>query len=408
MPMKPQVDLSRQPVSRRRFAALTAAVTASVLWPGEAEAQGATGVHFNVAEWDRARIVAAADLALKQPPAPLTSLLPSPAKLDPHLFYSEAADWWPDEAKPGKFVERDGAVNVDAFLTHVNALVHLNEQVGALTAAWRLTQQQAYADHALALLRSWFLEKATAMAPTLDHAGSVGGEGRPEGVADAMPLAELMRAAAFLYAGEHAQAQEAEALRGWCGALLQWMNESRLGGLARDRTDLYAICWTAIAAELARFTRNDTVQRECTHRFRDKLLRQMNFDGAFPQALTRRRPFGMSLFTLECLSLACESLSTPFDNLWRYTLPDGRGMHSAIAFHLPSMADRNRWPYTADTQHFTELPVRGGALLFAGRSLDRPEYIEVWKRLRADPISAEIARETPVRQPSLWTVRPPA
>ena len=134
----------------------------------------------------------------------------------------------------------------------------------------------------------------------------------------------------------------------------------------------------------------------------------MNFDGGFPEALAQKRPFGRSLFTLESLSLACESLSTPFDSLWRYALPDGRGMHSAIAFYLPAIGNRGKWPFSADVQHFSELPVRGGALLLAGRALDRPEYTDIWKRLRPDPISADVARETPVRWPSLWATRPPA
>ena len=413
--MRRSLYASSRFASRRRFCGLAVMLCGDLAVPRRSPAQGATGVHFNVAEWDRARILAMAQTALHADAQPIASL-PAPARaaLPPRTFYSEpsifSADPKSDDgSKDGsKGSGRDGQDDAAAFVQHADALVAINVHVGASVAAWQLTRDERYAANAWRLLRPWFLDPSTAMLPSFDHAGVRDGEGTVEGIADATPLVEIVRAASLLCADPAAAEGDAQALRGWCGALLQWMTESRLGGLARDRADRFAICWTALASELARFTRAYPVQRDCTHRFRDKLVRQMNFDGAFPQALSSSRPFGTSLFTLECLSLACESLSTPFDSLWRFQLPDGRGMRSAIAFHAPAMANRGRWPYTADVQHYSDLPVRGVALLLAARAYDRPEYADAWKTLRPDPASAAVARQTPARQPALWAQRPPA
>jgi len=41
-------------------------------------------------------------------------------------------------------------------------------------------------------------------------------------------------------------------------------------------------------------------------------------------------------------------------------------------------------------------------LLFAGRALGRPEYIELWKKLPGDSTVDEVVRNFFVRQPVLW------
>ena len=53
--------------------------------------------------------------------------------------------------------------------------------------------------------------------------------------------------------------------------------------------------------------------------------------------------------------------------------------------------------------YYDEWPVRHCALLFGGQSLGRPEYIELWRTLKADPTVDETIRNYFIRQPLLWT-----
>jgi hypothetical protein len=41
-------------------------------------------------------------------------------------------------------------------------------------------------------------------------------------------------------------------------------------------------------------------------------------------------------------------------------------------------------------------------LVFAGVALEKPEYIDLWKKLEGDPTVEEVLRNLPVRQPVLW------
>lgn len=375
-------------------------------------AQTADNVHFNVAEYDHAHILASAAEALKKQPRYVSSIPVPVENADPNVYYSEDTEWWPktgDEAAPYEY--RPGRTNLQAFTEHRDALVQMNDCVAACVAAWRLTQEERYAAHAMLHLRAWFVTAETRMQPHLEHAASIPGKqyGTPRGVEETVMLAETVRAASFLCGlNGAASEEEAAALRSWFATFATWLNESKKGFIAREAKDRLAICWTLQVAECARFARNDTLQLECSHRFRDKLLRQMNFDGQFPAELHRPDAYAASIFTLDCLSVLCEVLSSPMDRLWDYSLADGRGMRSAVAFLFPSLESRANWKLPADAEHFSDWPVRQPSLLLAGRAYGRPEYVAAWKRLPADAASAQLLRYLPVRQPALWTVRAPA
>jgi hypothetical protein len=52
--------------------------------------------------------------------------------------------------------------------------------------------------------------------------------------------------------------------------------------------------------------------------------------------------------------------------------------------------------------YFDEWPVRHPARLFAGRALNEPSYIALWKTLNPDPSVEEVIRNFFIRQPVLW------
>ena len=132
------------------------------------------------------------------------------------------------------------------------------------------------------------------------------------------------------------------------------------------------------------------------------LPNQMFEDGSFPLEMRRSKPYGYSLFQLDQLATVAQILSTPDDNLWNFTLPDGRSLRKAFDFMVPFIADKSKWTLPADVMFFKDRPVRHASLVFAGLAYGRPQYIDLWKRLPADPVMTEIQRNMPVRYPVLW------
>jgi hypothetical protein len=125
-------------------------------------------------------------------------------------------------------------------------------------------------------------------------------------------------------------------------------------------------------------------------------------DGSFPQETRRTKPYAYSLFNLEALTGIAQLLSTPADDLFRFTLPDGRGLRRGLAFIVPYVRDRKGWPWPKDVMYDDSWPMRQTSLLFGGLALGEPGYLELWSTLPADSEVEEVVRNFFIRQPVLW------
>jgi hypothetical protein len=83
-------------------------------------------------------------------------------------------------------------------------------------------------------------------------------------------------------------------------------------------------------------------------------------------------------------------------------MPDGRGMKKAMAFIFPFIQDKSKWTRAHDVLYWDEWPVRQPSLVFAGLRFNQPDYLEVWRHLKADPETPEVVRNLPLRHPLLW------
>jgi hypothetical protein len=287
--------------------------------------------------------------------------------------------------------------NPDNFNAHREALIRLSVQVGALGAAWVVTKQRRFADHAARHLRAWFVDDATRMNPNLQFAQAIHGRftGRGTGIIDTLHLVEVARALSCMEAGGVIADADRAGFRKWFSDYLEWMTTSKNGIDERDAKNNHTTCWVQQAAEFARYTGNTRVTEFCRDRFKTTLVHQIAPDGRFPEELRRTKPYGYSLFNLDAMATVCQILSTPDDNLFA-------SMQNAVDFMLPFIADKNKWPFPHDVMYWDNWPVRHPSLLFAGLALKRPEYIAVWKKLDPDPTVPEIVRNYPIRQPVLW------
>jgi len=367
----------------------------------------------DVAAIDHDRILAAATRYLTQPPAPLTALPCPHSPGTPHDYYSEAEDYWPDPANPtGPYViHSSGPANPDAFIAHRDALLNFSIWVPALTAAFVLTSDARYAQQAVTHLRAWFLDPTTRMTPSILYAQTIppAKTGSPEGVVEAVHLAEVVQSLLFLTNSEALTEADFTGLKKWFAEYFEWLNTSRLAGLARDSKNHHGSSWLLQAAAIAHLTQvaDDAPLTVLRHQYKSSTIRaQILADGTFPRELTTPNPYRNTLFNLDMFAAVCVLLSTRFESVWEYELQDGPGMRTVIARLFPYIANRGTWPYKADAMYFSDLPIRPPSLLFAARAYSRPEYASLWTTLKPDPPNAELQRTFPIRQPLLWVTRP--
>jgi hypothetical protein len=377
-----------------------------------------------VASVDRKRILAAAQEYVARPIETITAFVSQRSPGGSHDFFSQADYFWPNPKDPdGPYVNRDGQSNPANFNDHRKAMIRLSVEMPALTAAWLLLLPEhgqtalakRYRKHAGDHLRAWFIHPETRMNPNLEFAQGVHGvsTGRSYGIIDTLHLVEVARAASLIAPSELTPADQS-ALLAWFQEYLRWMKTSDKGIKERDALNNHAVCWALQAAEYARLIGDSQTRNEIRTQYRTVFLPdQLGPDGSFPKELARTKPYSYSIFNFDVMAALCQSLEVcqsleersskvAADDLFSFSLPDGRGICKAASFLYPYLRDKSAWPYAHDVEHFDSLPVRTPGLLFCGVHCDRSDYVQLWKTLNPDPTDPEIIRNYPVRQPLLW------
>lgn len=386
---------------RSAFVTLDAAPAVKAAGGGKADTT------LDVTAIDRGRILRQADAALTLPPVTITADRAALSEGGPHDFYSNGDYWWPDPTKPDglPYVRRDGETNPGNFVAHRQAVKALRDRVAALAAAHRVTGEARYAAKADELLRVFFLEPATRMNPHLANAQAVPGvsPGRAAGIIDGLHLIEVARAVKSLAASRSLPADTVAGVKRWFADLCAWMRSSANGREEAAAKNNHAVAYFVQLAAFADLTGDEEILADCRRQYRDVFVpNQMAADGSFPLELRRTKPYGYSIFQLDQMATLCQILSRPGDDLWAFTLSDGRGIAKAVAWLHPYLADKASWPLAPDVEHWEGWPARQPCLLFAGLAFGEPRYLELWNRLPPDPEDAEVQRNIPITQPVLW------
>ena len=387
-------------MNRRDFCAGAALVATATGFSARAAARPA----IDLKAIDRARVLSAADRYLDEPAVTITAFDAPRGPAGRNDYYSEADYWWPDAANPtGPYIRRDGFSNPEKFVAHREAVIRLGVQLPALAAAWKITGQARYAEHAERHLAAWFVTPATRMNPNLNHAQAIIGvnTGRGIGVIDTLHLVEVARAIGVLRAGRAGQGVYAP-VAAWFAEYVTWMTTSPNGIEERDQKNNHGTCWALQVGEFARLNDDRAVMDLARGRLKTLIPGQIAPDGAQPLELARTKPYGYCLFNLDVLATSARVLSTPGEDLWRYKGATGGSIADALAYMAPFIADKASWTRPPDVEAFAGWPVRQPSLLFGGLALDRPDYLAIWRKLDPDPTENEIIRNYPIRQPVLW------
>ena len=364
-------------------------------------------VSVDVKAVDRERILKAAAAALALEPITITTFRAKLSEGGPNDFYSNGDYWWPNPNTTNglPYVQRDGQSNPENFVEHRRCIARLRDAVAALGAAYKITSDDRYAAKAAGLLKVFFLDEQTRMNPHLKYAQAIPGvsSGRGTGIIDTLHLAEVPMAILAMEESAQFPAEVFTGVKKWFRDYVEWMTTSKNGNDEGNAGNNHAVAFWLQVAAFSQLTGDHQKLAECQRRFKEVFVpKQMGNDGSFPAELKRTKPYGYSIFQLDNMTTLCQLLSTPEDSLWKFQLPDGRGISKAMEFLYPYLADKKSWPHKADIQSWEGWPAREPCLLFAGLAFSEQKYIELWKKLPADPTSPEVQRNIAIKQPVLW------
>jgi hypothetical protein len=351
-------------------------------------------------------IIAKADWALTQRPVTITTEYCARSAGGVHDFFSEGDYWWPNpDNLNGPYIQKDGLSNPNNFTAHRKAMVRFSQVIGYLTSAYMITKNDQYVKHAFVHLNAWFSDDATYMNPSLLYAQAIKGKatGRSIGIIDMIQMMEVAQSVRVLEKMTVGHEVETKKIKEWFSSYLQWVTTHPYGIEEREAKNNHGTCWVMQVAVFAKLTNNQTLLEDCKSRFKNILFPgQMDANGGFPLEIKRTKPYGYSLFNVDAMTTICQVLSTKADNLWNYTLPDGRNIQQAIAFMYPFVENKSAWTYPKDVMYWNDWPVAQPFLLFGYQAYQNKSWLKTWKKLEHFPETEEVIRNLPIRNPLIW------
>lgn len=354
----------------------------------------------------RDTVIERAEADLTARPVTVTSFIAERSEGSLHDFYSEGDYWWPDSLNPdGPYVRRDGCTNPDNFVQHRHAMIRFSDIVGNLTSAYILTGDEKYVKPVMDHVRAWFVDESTKMNPNLQYAQAIKGvaTGRGIGIIDTIHLIEVVQSLMRLREAGMVSEDIDRGATEWLTAYIDWLTNHPYGVAEMNATNNHGTCWVMQVAMFAKYVGNKEVMKMCSDRFKNVfIVNQMADNGSFPQEMARTKPYSYSLFNLDAMATICQILSTDEDNLWDYTMPDGRNMRKAVEYMYPYIADKGSWELPADVMFWDEWPVAHPAMIFAWNHWNDDRYLTLWDKYEHFPQNDEVIRNLPIRNPLIW------
>jgi hypothetical protein len=296
------------------------------------------------------RVREEADDCLRRGPYSVTFNEGTPQGGDKHDYISYSPYWWPDPEKPDglPFIRRDGHTNEEwKAKGDRDTLSRMTEDVEALSLGWYFYDKQQYADHALKLLRTWFIDPETKMNPHLHYAQAIPGleEGRGAGIIDARSFVELLDAIALLQDTGAIPAEDRQALDDWFAKYLQWLLTSDYGEHERSRENNHGTWYAAQTARVALFVGYDDTAKELVEEARERLADVVQDDGSQTEELERTRSLHYSIFHLAAYIYLARMGDAVGVDLWHDEPDGGSRIRRGLDFAAPYVIDQDNWPY---------------------------------------------------------------
>ncbi|MHA6723981.1 alginate lyase family protein [Sphingomonas sp. RS2018] len=298
-----------------------------------------------------ADLIRRADAALARKPGSVMDKTTIPLSDDRHDYLSLAPYWWPDPADPkAPYIRRDGEVNPrrDTRAFDRTALGRMVGDSETLALAYYYSDDPRYAAKAAQLIRTWFLDPATAMNPNMTYAQAVPGRenGRAEGVLDTSGFMTVIDAAGLIAPAGALTAAETSGLETWFARYVDWMLKSPNGKEEQAARNNHGIWYDAQMTQFALFARRpDVATRTVTAFPKTRIAAQFAPTGALPAELARTRSFHYSLYALgPAYDVAALGTCLGYD-LWSYSDDKGRGLRKATDYLAAYRGRQDRWPY---------------------------------------------------------------
>jgi len=204
-----------------------------------------------------------------------------------HDYMSLAPYHWPNpNTKDGlPYVRRDGETNPEVkSFKDKEYLPELCNQVFTLAIASFYSNDKKYANHAVKLIRVWFLDSATRMNPNMNFSQAIRGEntGRGAGLIDGRHFIKIIEAIGIMSQASMFPTEDIILMKSWFSDYLNWMQTSKNGKEEMFAPNNHGVWYDALRLSIALFTNQKDLADKIVQNVQKRLSSQMDVNMRFP------------------------------------------------------------------------------------------------------------------------------
>lgn len=333
------------------------------------------------------RLLKSADKALNMiNPTVMDKTILPPTK-NKHDYLSISRYWWPDPTSANglPWIRKDGETNPSTQTDDVDRqrLGKTVKAIRTLSLAYYFSDNERYAQKAVSLIDTWFLETETQMNPHLTYAQSIPGKPKPRrsGILDGRVIPEsILDAITMLSKSPSWNADLNQQITTWLTNYLNWLTKSKIGLAGAKQTNNHGSWYRFQVASLAWYLGEEKLLKKAIADAQNSLPEQFNAKGAQEHELARTRGFFYSCFNLQALSRVATIAEKNNLSLWGYTSPQGHNLKLAIDYLMP-VANGGEWHHNSKKIELSQLAMILGDML---PYTDDPKYHRTLRKILTD------------------------
>ncbi len=297
-------------------------------------------------------LIANAETALNEGILSVTDKKRTPPSGDKHDYLSMGPYWWPDTTKSDglPYIRRDGEVNPETRGEYVDtdAKNKLFANVETLGWAYYFSGEKKYAEKAVQLLETWFVNQEKRMNPNLNFAQGIPGicDGRGIGIIDWAGINKIISTIQILDAGGFITETTKMELKTWFEKYLKWLLTSEYGRFEDDYFNNHGTWYDVQVIGIEMLLGKTDLAKERLEKAKTKrIASQIEPDGSQPHELARTKSLGYSTMNLRgFIHLANLGQKLNVD-LWNFETSNGRSINKALEFLLPFANGQKKWEH---------------------------------------------------------------
>ena len=272
----------------------------------------------------------------------------NPPSGDMHDYMSLALYFWPDPEKPNglPYIRKDGQINpeVESYKdkTNINKMI---KTIEVTSLAYYFSEDQKYADKAIAQIRAWFLDPATKMNPNFNFAQAIKGknDGRGIGIIECREFIKVIDGIGLIKSNPSWTKKDQKGMEKWFTEFLIWFTTSKNGIEEMNTKNNHGIWYDAQKLSYSLFTQNKEIALSTIKSIQSRLELQMDTTGFFPEEMARTISLHYEAFIIEPLFMIAHMSDGLGIDMWNYTTSTGKSIKKGFEVLMPYLAKEKEW-----------------------------------------------------------------